>query len=87
MISHKEHFSAYEIQDWFSRQWQQQGTQGSKKQLALLKHIFSKPLHNIPIKQQVISDARNYLNALPTSYLYYSLAKEYFPVKKQKLRL
>ena len=85
MLSQPEHFSSYEIQNWFKNQWQQQAPNVSKKQLALLAHTLRKPLHNIPIKPQVISDARNYLNALPTSYLYYSLAKEYFSPKKEKI--
>ncbi len=57
----------------------------SSKQLALLKQLLSKPVKGMPIKPDVISDARNYLNALPTGYLYYSLAKETFPNKKQKI--
>lgn len=85
MISQAEHFSSYEIQNWFKTQWQQQNSSASKKQLALLASSFSKPLKNLPVKAQVISDARNYLNALPTSYLYYSLAKEYFPTQKEKI--
>ncbi|RUR06679.1 type IVB secretion system protein IcmF [Legionella sp. km772] len=85
MLGQPEHFSAYEIQNWFKNQWQQQKTSASRKQLALLAQTFSKPLHHVPIKTQVISDARNYLNALPTSYLYYSIAKEYFSTKKEKI--
>ncbi len=85
MLSQPEHFSSYEVQNWFKIQWQHQPSSASTKQLALLAQTFSKPVHNAPIKTQVISDARNYLNALPTSYLYYSLAKEYFSTKKDKI--
>jgi intracellular multiplication protein IcmF len=85
MLSQPEHFSGYEIQEWFKGQWKGQPEKVVQKQLALLKNSLSKPLKNITVKSQLISDARNYLNALPTSYLYYSLAKEYFTTKKQKI--
>lgn len=85
MLSQPEHFSSYELQNWFKDHWQQAPANTVKKQLALLAHTFNKPPSNISIKEQVISDARNYLNALPTSYLYYSLAKESFSPKKEKI--
>jgi type VI protein secretion system component VasK len=53
--------------------------------LALLKSTITKPVHHLQTKQQIISDARNYLNALPTSYLFYSIAKESFSNDKQKI--
>lgn len=87
MLSQPEHFSSYEIQNWFKTKWQQQPSNVSNKQLALLARTLNKPIKNIPIKTQIISDARNYLNALPTSYFYYSLAKEYFPQKKEKIAI
>lgn len=85
MLGQREHFSAVEVHNWFKHQWENQGVHEAKKQLALLRHTLSKPLEGITIKQQVISDARNYLNALPTSYLYYSIAKEAFPTTKEKI--
>ena len=87
MLSQPGNLVATEVQDWFKNQWKGQKDNGSRKQLALLKHTLNKPLQNIVVKQQVITDARNYLNALPTSYLYYSIAKEYFPLEKQKISI
>ena len=87
MLGQPEHFSAREVQDWFQQQWQGQSGDGLNKQLALLEQTTNKPLHNIQIKPQIISDSRNYLNALPTSYLYYSLAKEELSNKKQALAI
>ena len=87
MLGQPEHLVASEVYDWFKHQWQSQKSGGTKKQLALLKHTLNTPLENISTKQQIISDARNYLNALPTSYLYYSIAKESFPVNKQKIEI
>lgn len=85
MLGQAEHFSASEIHNWFKDRWQGQDENQSQKQLALLQNTLNKPLNNLAIKPQIISDARNYLNALPTSYLYYSIAKESFPSSKQKI--
>ncbi len=87
MLSQPEHFSAMQVHDWFATQWKNQPESALRKQLALLKLLLNKPPKNIAVKQQVISDARNYLNALPTSYLYYSIAKELFPDAKQKIEI
>ncbi|HAT1794360.1 TPA: type VI secretion protein IcmF [Legionella pneumophila] len=85
MLGDSKYFSSQPILDWFQQQWQGRAPGTTQKQLALLKQTLSNPPQNIPIKSQIISDARNYLNALPTSYLYYSIAKEYFPQEKQKI--
>nr|WP_241480531.1 ImcF-related family protein [Legionella norrlandica] len=85
MLGQPEHFSAQPILEWFQSHWQGQTTGASQKQLTLLNQTLNKPLLKISLKPQIISDARNYLNALPTSYLYYSIAKEYFPSEKQKI--
>lgn len=87
MIAQAEHFSALEVQEWFKQQWQKDKTGEAMKQLTLLNNILNKPLQNIAINQQIINDARNYLNALPTSYLYYSIAKESFPTEKQEIAI
>ncbi|CAM2843204.1 IcmF [Legionella steigerwaltii] len=87
MLSQPEHFSTIQVHDWFATRWKNQPESALKKQLALLKLLLSKPPKNITVKPQVISDARNYLNALPSSYLYYSIAKESFPSAKQKIAI
>ncbi|WP_392538790.1 type IVB secretion system protein IcmF [Legionella sp. 227] len=87
MLSQPEHFSAMQVHDWFANRWNKQPESAFKKQMALLKLLLSKPPKNITVKQQVITDARNYLNALPSSYLYYSIAKEFFPTAKQKIAI
>ena len=85
MLGQPEHFSSLQVNDWFAEQWHNLPEAALKKQMVLLKQLLSKPPQNMLIKQQVISDARNYLNALPSSYLYYSLAKGSFPTAKQKI--
>lgn len=85
MLGQPNHFSTMQIQDWFSAQWKNLPEVALKKQVALLRQSLNKPPKEMLIKQQVISDARNYLNALPTSYLYYSIAKESFSKSMQKI--
>lgn len=85
MLGQPEHYSSIQVNDWFAAQWHKLPEAALKKQMVLLKQLLSKPPQNMLIKQQVISDARNYLNALPSSYLYYSLAKGSFPTAKQKI--
>ena len=85
MFKQHDHFSRSAIENWFKAEWSAQGSQDLEKQLSLLKSVLRESLQQVPIKQQIINDARNYLNALPTSYLYYSLAKEHFPQIKQKI--
>lgn len=87
MLSQPEHFSTMQVHNWFASQWKNQPENTLNKQLSLLKRLLSKPPQNIQVKQQIISDARNYLNALPTSYLYYSIAKESFPKIKQPISI
>lgn len=85
MLGQPGHLVSKEVQDWFANQWKGLPVENLKKQLALLNHVMDNPLQNVFIKQQVISDTRNYLNALPMDYLYYSLAQEYFPKDQQQI--
>ncbi|MFT4060261.1 MAG: type IVB secretion system protein IcmF [Legionella sp.] len=85
MLSQPEHFSTQQVEDWFAAQWHTLPEIELKKQMALLKQSLSKAPQNLVTKPQVISDARNYLNALPTSYFYYSIAKESFPHETLKI--
>lgn len=87
MLAQPEHLSKTEVVEWFSQQWGKDPAHPAGNQLALLNNVLSKPLQGLPINQQTISDARNYLNALPTSYLFYSLAKEYFPNTEENLSI
>ncbi|MDP3706063.1 MAG: type IVB secretion system protein IcmF [Legionellaceae bacterium] len=79
MLGEPEHFSEKEVIAWFQQHWKldSQKTDANKK-LALLTQILHKSLNKFTINKQIVTDARNFLNALPTSYLYYSLAKANF---------
>ncbi|MDR3442808.1 MAG: type IVB secretion system protein IcmF [Legionella sp.] len=85
MLGQPKNFSANHVLEWFSTRWSNLPEAALKKQVALLKQLLDKSPKKLEIKQQLVSDARNYLNALPTSYLYYSIAKESFPKDKQQI--
>lgn len=81
MLGEPAHFSENEVIQWFSKYWKQQNPAvlNNDKQIALLRSALKQPFQAITLNQQYVLDARNYLNALPVTYLYYSLAKDQFP--------
>lgn len=84
MLGEPTKFSQAEVLNWFSEYWHtNQSNDQVQKKLALLRQTLKQPLQEITINRQLVSDVRNYLNALPASYLYYSLAKSNFPQEKQ----
>ncbi|CDZ76928.1 type VI secretion protein IcmF [Legionella massiliensis] len=88
MLSDPEHYSEAEVTNWFSGYWKQANQQKNiDKQLLLLKNALRQPMQPLTINRQIVSDARNYLNALPATYLYYSLAKNNFSSKKQEIAI
>ncbi len=71
---------------WFKNTWENQDHNQDLQQLiVLLKHVLKKSMPPITINQHVVQDVRNYLNALPMSYFYYSLAKKQFSQSKETL--
>lgn len=87
MLADQSHFDQAVIENWFKEHWQKQDLSKNATELVLLKQTLTKPIAASALKEQLISDTRNYLNALPTSYLYYSLAKEAFPKDKTAVEL
>jgi len=85
MLDRTDYFSFDDVSSWFQQHWNQLGTENIEKKLKLLKHAFRQPLPKVSINQDIIRDTRNYLNALPQGYFYYSLAKELFPKETQQL--
>lgn len=67
-----------DIEAWFQQHWQTSPKNERLKKLSLLKRALRQPMQALIINKQVVNDARNYLNALPATYLYYSIAKQYF---------
>lgn len=85
MLGQSQHLSKEAVLRWFKHHWQSMDQNSYNKNLALLKRSLNQSTRTMVINQQVVSDARNYLNALPSTYLYYSLAKESFPSEKSKI--
>lgn len=78
MLGETKYRKTPEILEWFRAYWQTSSSESSaQEQVKLLKQILSQT-QAIPINQQLIRDTRNFLNALPPSYLFYALAKTSF---------
>lgn len=84
MLAEPEHFSETAVIEWFRTNHEaNHAAPMNDKELLLLKKALKQPLQPIAINRQLVSDVRNYLNALPAAYLYYSLAKDSFPKDKK----
>lgn len=87
MLADPKHYSEKEVLAWFNEYWQNShSTKLTGQQEFLLRKTLNQPLIKPSINQQLVRDARNYLNALPAAYLYYSLAREKFPQEKITLQ-
>jgi intracellular multiplication protein IcmF len=82
MLGDSQKFSESDVVHWFQQHWKNEPPNELPKKISLLNQALGQPLQPIPLNQQYVTDVRNYLNALPPSYLYYSLAKESFPQEK-----
>ncbi len=87
MLGNSRQYAPNDVEAWFNQRWGKLDPNDISKKMALLKHRLQQPLQPMPINTKIISDARNYLNALPTNYLYYALAKESFSQQTQSLNI
>lgn len=87
MLNSPEKFIQRDVLTWLKSHWHNEQPQVLQKKLTLAKQVLNYPLQPITINQQVVLDVRNYLNALPPSYLFYSMAKEYFPKQQAPLSI
>lgn len=86
MLAEPEHFSEAAVIDWY-RSNNKNSASSLDKEIKLLQKALKQPMQPIAINHQLVSDARNFLNALPAAYLYYSLAKASFPQEKQIIQI
>lgn len=88
MLTEPNHFSEPEVIHWYSQYWNTINPNNlDDRPLVVLQSALKLPLQPIPAKKQLIMDVRNYLNALPASYLYYSLAKGFFSTEKDPIAI
>lgn len=88
MLNEPKHYSEKEISNWFNAYWKSnQSITFTDQQKFLLLKTLKQPLQNQTINPQVITDTRNYLNALPAAYFYYSLAKNQFQTALQPVKI
>ncbi len=85
MLGEPTKFVQADVLEWFRLHWENLPNENVQKKLALLKQVLQQPFQPVAINQQIVSDVRNYLNALPASYLYYTLAKSNFPKDRQPI--
>ncbi|MDI9817895.1 MULTISPECIES: type IVB secretion system protein IcmF [unclassified Legionella] len=85
MLGEPEHYSEKEVIHWFNEHWKANDQTNLQKRLLLLENALRKPFQPVAINRQLVSDTRNYLNALPVTYLYYSLAKNNFSSSQQEI--
>lgn len=87
MLAEPERLSQTDVKEWFRRHWQISSPDSVAKKLGLLTDALRQPVQPLAINQRIVSDARNYLNALPVTFLYYSLAKTAFSHEKRSLNI
>ncbi|MCX7118031.1 MAG: type IVB secretion system protein IcmF [Legionellales bacterium] len=87
MLGDPSRFSPSDVLAWFRKTWQQAPADVLENKLSLIKQVFQQPFQPVPINHQIVSDVRNYLNALPANYLYYSLAKGSFPKEREAINI
>ena len=88
MFGEPQYFQPDAILAWFKAQGPQTLSQPEfEKKLTAIRLALKPPFHPVSINQQLVSTLRNYLNALPVSYLYYSIAKNSFSSETTPLEI
>ena len=88
MLAEPQYFQPDEILAWFKAQGPQNINPSEfERKLSVIRQALKPPFHPIVINQQIVSNLRNYLNALPVSYLYYSIAKNSFSSEKTPIEI
>lgn len=88
MLGDQSRFQLDPIVQWFVDDWTRHniGT-GISQKSALLKKALLHQKNTLHVNMQLVIDVRNYLNALPKDYLYYALAQDLFPKKRQSIQM
>lgn len=86
MFASESHYQPKEIIKWFSKHWRSpKSSLEYHRDMSLLKELLTHPLPKLKLKDPLVRQTRNYLNALPINYLYYALLKEKFSHKLQNI--
>lgn len=87
MLAKPQYYSEKEVIAWFKNFWQKRQEADFRQRMMLLTALLKQPRQAIAVNNQIISEVRNYLNALPTAYLYYTLAKNNFPTQQKSIQV
>lgn len=87
MLGNPQYYHAETVHLWFNEAFKKRNLVSQDKQQELLTHALKEQKAAFPIQLQLVRDTRNYLNALPMRYFYYTAAKEYFSKESTPLLL
>lgn len=77
MLGDPSHFQKQHVLAWFTQYQQKNASSDASQQaIQLLKKILEHPLKPLTLNTPLIEEVRNYFNALPAPYFYYTLLKE-----------
>jgi intracellular multiplication protein IcmF len=79
MLVRPENYQAETVAGWVRTHASRKlGPEFLEKKLSLVRFAKKMAIHSRYINQQLLNDTRNFLSSLPSSYLYYSIAKNMF---------
>lgn len=82
MLADKTHYQKNDIILWFKNNWK-----NNPNELALIEQVLNQPIDEAKLNHQLVTDVQNYLNAMPSGFLFYSLAKKQFSPHTQPLTI
>jgi intracellular multiplication protein IcmF len=86
MLIQPQHYQAETVTHWVNTHASKgMSPEYLEKKLSLIRLAEKMPINPRHINQQLLNDTRNILSALPSSYLYYSIAKNTFSTATQPL--
>ena len=88
LLSQPHYHDEATILAWFKAYWKKQPLPDKsilEKKIKLLERALQQPRSPLPLNQTIVSDTRNFLNALPSNYFYYALAKNQLTQVQDKL--
>ncbi len=86
MLSYPEKFSSDYLETWLKHHSKNESKERLEKKLVLLRQYQRHLQRPIALNQQLISETRQYLNALPANFLFYQLAQEQLDGNGQQLQ-
>ncbi len=87
MLGDAKHMHKPYLQHWFSQFWKTHHLPNKERFAKLLNEALAEPYTPININNTLVQTNKSYLQALPSSFLYFQLIEEKLPNKFKKLTL